>query len=108
MSDEGGLNLPWSPRTRQMEGMSSEARVAKKRDARLHPRSGAGSIKWDASNEEILFEMKDVDKSHTLNGQYLRKLKLDAIKQGKDASYIVTFNDAGIEVECRITMKGKS
>lgn len=91
-----------------MEGMSSEAKVAKRRGARLHPRSGAGSIKWDASNEETLYEMKDVKKTHTLNGEYLRKLKLDAIKQGKDASYVIQFQDAQIEVECRITMKGKS
>lgn len=105
MSD---LGLPWKPRTRQMKGMSSEKEQARKRGARLHPRSGAGSIKWDASSEDTLFEMKDVQKSHTLNGAYLRRLALDAAHQGKDARYIVQFEDAGIEVECHINLKGKS
>ena len=101
------LNLPWSPRSRQMEGMSSEKRQAKDHGARLHPRSGAGSIKWDASNEDTLFEMKNVRKSHALQGDYLRRLALDAIKQGKEARYLVTFEDAQIEIECRINLKGK-
>ena len=102
------LGLPWKPRTRQMKGMSSEKEQARKRGARLHPRSGAGSIKWDASSDDTLFEMKDVQKSHTLNGAYLRQLALDTAHQGKDARYIVQFEGAGIEVECHINLKGKS
>lgn len=90
-----------------MKGMSSEKEQARKRGARLHPRSGAGSIKWDASSEDTLFEMKDVQKSHTLNGAYLRRLALDAAHQGKDARYIVQFEDAGVEIECVISLNTK-
>lgn len=103
-----GLNLPWKPRSPQMEGMSSEAREAKKRGARPHPRSGAGSIKWDASSEDTLYEMKRVKKSHALNGEYLRSLALSAARQGKQAVYVVTMTDADIEIECTINLKGKS
>lgn len=105
MSD---LGLPWAPRTPQMKGMSSEKDQARQRGARLHPRSGAGSIKWDASDEDTLYEMKHVKKSHALNGEYLRRLRLDAAQQGKEAVYIVQMEDAGIEVECHINLKGKT
>ena len=102
------LGLPWKPRSRQMEGMSSEKEQARKRGARLHPRSGAGSIKWDASSDEVLYEMKNVQKSHTLTGAYLRRLALDAAHQGKEARYVVTFEADGVEIECRVNLKGKS
>lgn len=104
----GDLGLPWKPRTRQMKGMSSEKEQARKRGARLHPRSGAGSIKWDASSDEVLYEMKNAKKSHTLTGAYLRQLALDAAHQGKEARYVVTMEDAGLEIECRINLKGTS
>lgn len=90
-----------------MEGMAEESRQAKKHGARLHPRSGAGSIKWDASNDEVLFEMKNALKSHTLQGEYLKRLALDAARQGKEARYLVTFENAGIEIECRVNLRGK-
>lgn len=90
-----------------MEGMAVEKKQAKAHGARLHPRSGAGNIKWDASNEETLFEMKNALKSHTLNGVYLRRLALDAAQQGKEARYLVSFEEAGVEIECRINLKGR-
>ena len=96
------LKLPWEVRTRQREGMSSEKRRAKKDGARLHPRSGAGSIKWDASNDDEIFEYKDVAKSHTLKGELLEALFRDAMQQGKKPVYIVTFKNHNIIVECTI------
>jgi hypothetical protein len=89
-----------------MDGMASEAQIAKKRGARVHPRSGAGNIKWDASDEETIYEMKDAMKSHTLSGALLEKLFLDATRQGKEAVYTVYFTE--FDLSCDITMhRGK-
>lgn len=97
------LGLPYgAPDTPQVAGRKAEAKQARKRGARQHPNSGAGSIKWDASSTDKLFEIKTVQKSHTLKGAYLLQLFRDAIRQGKEPYYIVTFTDEGLEVECRI------
>lgn len=69
----------------------SEAQIAKKRDARVHPRSGAGNIKWDASDADTLYEMKDANKSHTLQASLLKRLFLSATRQSKEAVYVIYF-----------------
>lgn len=96
------LNLPWKPRSRQMDGLASEAQIAKARGARVHPRSGAGKIKWDASDEETLYEMKDANKTHQLSGELLKRLHLAAIQQGKTAEYVIYFTDANLTATIRI------
>lgn len=90
---------PWdnSKNTRQVEGRKSEVRQAKKHGARLHPNSGAGHIKDDASNAETIFEFKDVAKTHQLSGSALDGLFRRAVRQGKNAKYVVIFKEAGIE-----------
>lgn len=94
----GPIELPWQPKkSRQQEGMASEKRAAKRHGARLHPRSGAGKIKDDASNEETIFEFKDVMKSHSLSGAALDALFTRATQQGKEARYVVHFVEAGLE-----------
>jgi len=65
--------------------------------------SGAGSIKWDGSDENTLVEVKTADKSHTLNRAYLASLFTQAARQGKDAMLIVEFPD--LVVEARITRR---
>lgn len=98
----GDIELPWSPRSRQKEGDQTEKKIAKDKGARVHPRSGAGSIKWDASSEDELIEVKDAAKSHTMQGALLNRLLRDAINQGKQAVYVIHFRSFNITVECRI------
>lgn len=57
----------------------------------MHPRSGAGSIKADASTDQELLEYKDANKTHTLNGEELLLLFKRGAQQGKDARYIIKF-----------------
>lgn len=90
MSD---IEMPWGIRSRQQSGMKSEKKLAKEAGARLHPRSGAGKIKDDASNEETIFEFKEVAKSHSLSGQKLEELLVRAIQQNKTAQYDIVFLD---------------
>lgn len=43
--------------------------------------------------------MKNALKSHTLKGDYLRDLLVNALQQGKEARCIVRFEDAKIEAD---------
>lgn len=97
-----GKKAGWQRKSRSQEGLAEEREIIKKRGGRSHPRSGAGNIKWDGSDEDALYEIKDVMTSHALSGSYLEKLFMDAVRQGKEAIYIVKFRKAGIRVECRI------
>lgn len=100
MTDD--IPMPWKPRTRQKEGERTERKIVKDKGGRVHPRSGAGSIKHDGSTEDQLIEVKDAARSHTLSGQYLSDLFTTAVRQGKEPLYIVTFKDADLVVECTI------
>lgn len=64
---------------------------------RAHPNSGAGNIKYDASDEDNLVEVKDANKSFTLNAAYLEDLFRTAARQSKTAVIIVKFPDIVIE-----------
>lgn len=96
------LGTPWEPRSRQDEGRRNEQRVAKRRGTRLHPGSGSGSIRRDASNDEVVEEYKLASKSFQLKGTELRASYLDAVSQGKDSMWVIEFDDVGIEVEVRV------
>ena len=100
---EDTLDLPWGVRTRQEQGLKTEAEIIKKRGGRVHPRSGAGSIKSDGSSEETLYELKDAGKSHTIKGTDLEILFKRAVQQGKDAEYIVYFQNTDICLTGKIT-----
>lgn len=80
--------------------------MARDRGARLHPNSGAGRIKDDASNDDTIFEFKNVSRTHTLKGKDLLGLFWRALRQGKEARYVVYFEDEDITVEATIT-KGR-
>lgn len=80
----------------------TERKILKKMGARQHPMSGAGRIKYDGSTEADLVEVKDANKSHTLKASLLNDLRVKATRQGKDAVYIVTFQDPSLYVECRV------
>lgn len=95
--------LPWDTNeTPQKRGRRVEKDRAKEYGARLHPGSGASYIKHDASNSEDLIEFKEVQRSHTLNGEYCRDLFNRAVRQEKSALYVVNFNDVGITAEIRL------
>jgi hypothetical protein len=90
--------LPYDTvKTPQVKGRVDEARMAKERGARLHPMSGAGSIKDDFSTEDTIFEVKSVKKTHTLNGADLLALFRRGTQQGKGVEYVIEFADAKLE-----------
>ena len=95
--------MPWQPRSRQEDGRSTEKKVLKRYGVRSHPASGAGSIKFDGSDEERVVEVKDAAKSYTLNRTYLDSIFKYAAKQGKAAVLIIEFPD--LVVEATITRK---
>jgi hypothetical protein len=102
----GEIDMPWSPRSRQTTGNQTEKQIIKKRGGRSHPMSGAGSIKWDGSTEDSLLEIKSAKVTHSIKGKMLRDLLADANKQGKDALYIIHFEDADVTLTGIIT-RGK-
>jgi hypothetical protein len=102
---ETGLGLPYKPRTRQQQGRYSEKTQAKKHGVRLHPNSGAGRIKEDASDETRVVEFKDASKSFTLNGADLLGTFQRAVRQGKDSVWIITFAN-GVEATITLNRKG--
>lgn len=97
------VDLPWSARSRQEQGRKSEAKAAKKMDGRLHPMSGAGSIKFDFSTEDAVIEHKDATKSFTLNATLVRDLFRNATRQGKQPVIIIQFPDYRVEAIVRRT-----
>lgn len=99
----GDVNLPWSPRSRQKMGESTERKIATKKNARIHPRSGAGSIKDDASTEDTQMEIKDANKSYQLKGSELDTLLRRAIQRDKDAEFIVYFTEHNLTATIRVT-----
>lgn len=91
---EQRLGLPYTVRkTPQVMGRVKEKQMAKERGARLHPNSGAGRIKDDASSDTTQYEFKNVSKTHTLKGSDLLALFKRAIRQGKEAEYVIYFEN---------------
>lgn len=100
------MSMPWSPRTRPQDGMKTEKDIVKKRGGRVHPRSGAGNIKDDGSTATEVFEVKDADKTHVLKASQLFAIWRRAVRQGKEAKYIVYFRS--VDLTATITFqKGK-
>lgn len=102
----GDIDMPWSPRSRSKEGEQTERQIAKKRGGRAHPRSGAGKIKDDASNDDTVFEVKDANLSHSIKASDLLALFNRATRQGKDAEYVIYFKSVDITLSGRLR-KGK-
>ena len=94
--------MPWSVDSAQVNGRKAERQMAKERGARLHPNSGAGPEKNDFSTDDAVYEAKNVRKTHTVKGSDLEKLFVGAAKQGKDAVYLVHFEESGITLEGRV------
>lgn len=100
------VDLPWQPATRQQQGGKTEQQIAKKRGARIHPRSGAGSIKDDASTDHEQIEIKDANKVYQLKGSELNTLLKRATQRNKDATFIVYFTEADLTATIAVT-RGK-
>lgn len=102
--EETPISLPWSAKeTRQVQGIRTEKDWLRNRGARRHPNSGAGKIKWDGSDQDCLYEIKDSSKTFSLTRALVVKLHRDAISQSKAPVLIVRFGD--YEVRCLITKK---
>jgi len=101
--DRGFLDgLPWRHRTRQQQGRETERKVVKRRGLIPHPNSGAGPIKDDAHDEESVYEIKDARKQYTIKADEMLATHRRAIRQGRQAVWVVVFDDLGIEVEMHI------
>lgn len=98
--------MSWGPRSRQKMGELTERQIAKKKGARIHPRSGAGSIKDDASTDDVQMEIKDANKSYSLKGSELNTLLKRAIQRNKDAQFIIYFTEADVTATIHVT-RGK-
>jgi hypothetical protein len=70
---------------RLKKSQQQEKRAAKRLNARIQPRSGAGWIhKGDVSDAQFLYEMKRTDaKSITLKLEYLETISKHALQLGK-------------------------
>ena len=97
----------WRPRTRQEDGRRTERQVAKERGARVHPMSGAGRIKGDASTDDEQFEVKDAGKSFRLKETDVLKHDTESIAQRKRGVWVIRF-EGGTEVEVRVTKRGQA
>lgn len=83
-------------KTPQDRGRDYEKRRAKQEGLSLHPGSGSGRIKHDASDKDRLVEFKSVAKSFTLNGAYLKGLRDQGVRIDKEAILEVEFVEANI------------
>ena len=101
--DGTGVVIPFPTGTAQDFGRKYEKEQAKKDGYRLHPGSGAGRIKHDASDEETVIEYKTARKSFALQGQYLQDLFGVAIRQGKEARMEIHFREANVTAHITIT-----
>ncbi len=59
----------------------------------MHPASGALRIKHDASDGEILYEIKDANKTHTIKVDELLSVWKEAAMAEKEAVYLVKFTN---------------
>lgn len=103
-ADPGLLNLPYKPHTRQVQGRRTEKKVLRSLGARQHPNSGAGRIKEDGSTPDHLIEVKDANRTFTLNGEDLLVTYLRATRQNKEGVWIITFAN-GMEAEIHLTRR---
>ena len=100
MSDP--IDVPWKVRSPQQQGMQTEKTIAKKRGARLHPRSGAGNIKEDMSTDDEVIEVKDANLTYSLKASELETVFKRAARQGKEGQFVVYFRSNGIRADITI------
>lgn len=90
-----------------MQGRDTEKRLLEERGARVHPMSGAGSIKEDGSDEHLLYEVKDARKTFSLKASELKGTFVRAARQGKMGVWLVYFSDCDVTAEIRLIPGGR-
>ena len=75
----------------------------KGKGARLHPMSGAGTVKFDGSDDDYIFEVKNTRRSFSLSGQLLANMFRLASRQGKQPKLLIRFSDFDLVAEVTIT-----
>lgn len=95
-------NLPWKPPSRQMQGIRSERKILKLLAARRHPMSGAGSIKYDGSDADTVYEIKDAKIGYVLRGDYIREAFERCARQSKDFVLVVYFADSEVTAYIKV------
>ena len=80
--------------------------MAKSYSAKLHPNSGAGKIKNDASSETQLLEFKTTEaKGYRLTAEELLAILLRAQQSGKEAVFVIDFLEHGLRAEIKPTRR---
>lgn len=97
-------NMPWAGKDSQQEkGRKHERKKLRDRGALAHPASGAGRIKDDGHDEDHVYEVKFTGKKQfTLKAADLRATFQRAIRQGKLAVWLITFEDENFTAEVRL------
>jgi hypothetical protein len=85
-----------------MQGIRSEKKILRILGARRHAMSGAGSIKYDGSDEDTVYEIKDANKVFPLDGKYLRDGFHHAARQSKDFVLVVYFTDSEVTAYIKV------
>jgi hypothetical protein len=85
-----------------MQGIRSEKKILKILGARRHPMSGAGSIKYDGSDEDTVWEIKDAEISYVLRGDFLREGLESSARQSKEFMMVVHFADSEVTAYIRV------
>lgn len=70
--------------------------------------SGAGRIKQDASDDTIVVEIKDANKTFTLSAKDLFRSYVQAVQEGKEVGWVIQFRDPAIRVFIRVEPQGPS
>lgn len=96
--------MPWMPRTPQEHGARVERSVVRREGLREHPRSGAGRVKLDGSDNERMVEIKSANQCITLHGAKLRQDAVRAMRQGKELQWLIQFGEARCEVEVTVRL----
>lgn len=98
----GHSRLPWKNPSRQQEGRQTEGQVLRRIGAIPHSNSGAGQIKEDGHTDTELIEVKDAMRSFTLKGEDLKATFTRAVRQEREAVWLIIFKEAGLTAELRI------
>jgi hypothetical protein len=69
--------------------------------------SGAGRIKFDGSDDDWLYEVKDANKSFALSSQLLYDLYMAAIRQRKSPMLLIYFREHNITAQLTVVPGGK-
>lgn len=101
--DTPDVVIPFPATTPQERGRRYERRRAKEQGLRAHPASGAGHIKYDASDENRLVEYKTAASSYTINAKYVLAFYKRAVREGKDAMMELHFPKHNLT--CTITFR---